>query len=273
MNNSKRKYGFNVSNQQPENSFKYASDFDLKHIEINLSKDICSLEKFDEKRIEQLNELSKIHNLELSFHVPYHISISEILVPIRNSNIRYLLKCIDIGSKLEATHLTLHLGNFYWFPVEKWTRMKGLTRFVRSLYKILPACEEKKIILAIENVVPIPSGSEHYQLGDNTSDFQYVFSELDSPNLKFCLDTGHANMGEGVLEYVRHFPDKLCCIHYHDNNGNNDEHLPIGDGVVPWNELAEELDRISFDGPIISECRNIKAHQSAQLFENYFQAV
>ncbi|MEN8193855.1 MAG: sugar phosphate isomerase/epimerase family protein [Bacteroidota bacterium] len=268
----KRKYGFNVNNQHPEDHFEYASSHGLHHIEINLSQEQSSLKTFPTDRISKLRELSHSHNIKLSLHVPYYINISEILLHIRISNINYLLKCVQIASELKATHITLHVGSFYWFPVELWMRKKALKRFVKNLRKILKVCEEKNVIIALENVVPIPNGSEYYLLGDNVEDFKIIFSSIGSRCLKFCLDTGHANMGEGVIEYVNNFHDKLSCIHYHDNNGFNDEHLPIGKGKVPWEELVEELINIKYQGPLISECRNIEAHESAHLFDNYFES-
>ncbi len=269
--NFQRKYGFNVFNRQPEDLFEYASLHGLNHIEINLSHEKLSIETFNIDRINKLGDLSKSHNIQLSFHIPYYINISEVLAPLRISNIKYLLKCIKIAGELKATHVTLHVGNFYWFPVEQWKRKKSLKRFIKSLGKVLKVCEEKNVIIALENVVPIPTGSEYYLLGDNIEDFKFIFSNLDSKYLKFCLDTGHANMGEGVLEYTINFHEKLSCIHYHDNNGLNDEHLPIGKGKIPWDDLAAELININYQGPIISECRTIEAHESALLFESYFR--
>lgn len=274
MNNKfKIKYGFNVNNQKPEDQFEYASSNGLHHIEINLSREKLSDKIFNSEEINKLKDLSRTHNIRLSFHIPYYLNIAEILLPLRKTNINYLLKCIQVASELKATHLTLHVGNFYWFPVEPWMRKKALKRFVKSLRKVLKICEEKNVIIALENVVPIPNGSEYYLLGDNVEDFKYIFSRLDSKYLKFCLDTGHANMGEGVIEYINNFNDKLCCIHYHDNNGFNDDHLPIGKGKVPWEDLAEELINIKYQGPIISECRNIEAHESAILFDKYFEKI
>ena len=267
----KRKYGLNVNDQQPEEKFEYASSSGLHHIEINLSQEQLSIETYDADRISNLHDLSKAHNIKLSFHIPYYMNISEILLPLRKTNINYLLKCIQVASELKATHVTLHVGKFYWFPVEPWMRKKALIRFIKSLKKVLKVCEDKNVIVALENVVPIPNGSEYYLLGDNVEDFKFIFSSIDSKCLKFCLDTGHANMGEGVLEYINNFHDKLCSIHYHDNNGFNDDHLPIGEGKVQWEDLAEELINIKYQGPIISECRNIEAHESAHIFEKYFE--
>jgi len=269
-NNFKRKYGFNIFDQQIEDQFEYASKHGLQHIEINLSHEKLSIETYDADRISKLRELSKAYKVNLSFHIPYYINISEIVLPLRKSNINYLLKCIQVAADLKATHVTLHVGKFYWFPVGPWMRKKSLKRFIKSMKKVLKICEDKNVIVALENVVPIPNGSEYYLLGDSVDDFKFIFSNLESRHLKFCLDTGHANMGEGVFEYINNFHDKLSCVHYHDNNGLNDEHLSIGKGNIPWKNLAEKLIKINYQGPIISECRNIEAHESARLFENHF---
>jgi len=268
--NCQRKYGLNVYNLNPEDLFEYAASSGLQHMEINLSHEKLTLETFTKDRIKRLYNLSKTHNIQLSFHIPYYTNISDILIHLRRASIKYLLKCIHLASELRSTHITLHLGSFYWFPVEQWERKKALERFIKSLNKVLKLCEEKNVVIALENVVPIPTGSEYYLLGDNIEDFNFIFSHFNSKYLKFCLDTGHANMAEGVIEYINNFHEQLSCIHYHDNNGFNDEHLVVGKGKVPWLDLTRELKNIKFTGPIISECRNIKAHESAHLLERYF---
>ncbi len=270
-NKFKRKYGFNVYNIHLENQFEYVAQQGLQHIEINLSDNKLSIDTFNKDRVTKLNTLSKEYDIGLSFHIPYFTNISEMLFPLRKSHIKFLFKCIGIASELNVTHITLHTGAFYWFPVEQWMRKKALKRFIKSMREVLKVCEDKNVVIAIENVVPIPKGSEFFLLGDNIEDFQYIFSQLDSEYLKFCLDTGHANMGEGISDYIDNFQDKLSCVHYHDNNGTNDEHLPIGEGNIPWDDLADKLTKIKYEGPIISECRNIEAHKAAMLFENYFE--
>lgn len=265
-----RKYGLNVYNQQPEELFEYASSNGIHFMEINLSQEQFSIKTYDASRIKKLLDLSKLYNIKLSFHIPFYINIADILPYYRNTHIRHIVKCVQIASELRATHVTMHIGNFYWFPIELLMRKNALKRFIKSLEGVLKVCEEEKIIIALENVAPIKAESEHYLLGDNIEDFNFIFESVNSKYLKFCLDTGHANMGEGVLEYINNFHSKLSCIHYHDNNGAKDEHLAVGDGTVPWEDLAEELINIDYQGPIISECSKIEAHEAAILFENYF---
>lgn len=269
MNNYK--FGFNVFNQPPEDFFEYAHDNNLKHIEINLTQNHSSLESFNSKRIRKLNRLSDRYKVKLSIHLPYTVNIADIIGTIRNSNVTYLKECIALAKKIKATHITSHLGNFYWFPSEKGMRRKALQRYIKNLHKVLEDCEESKINIALENVVAIPHGSDFYLLGDSIEDFKYIYSNTDSKYLKFCLDTGHANMGEGATEYIKNFSEKLVCVHYHDNTGNNDEHLPVGEGSIPWQDVAKHLGNIKYRGPLISECRNIEPHKAAELFLKYFE--
>jgi sugar phosphate isomerase/epimerase len=268
--NSPRIYGFNVFNSPPEDFFEYASQNNLRHIEINLTQSHSSLESFNSERINKLKLLCEKHNVRLSFHIPFKINISDIIRVIRNENLAYFKGCIDLASKIDATHITVHIGNFYWFPVEKLMRKKALDRFIKYFKDIIELSEKYKVAIALENVVPIPHGSDFYLLGDNVNDFNYIFNSVQSDYLKFCLDTGHANMGEGILPYIQNFSRQLTSIHFHDNIGKNDDHLPIGKGSVPWAKLAEELQNLNYKGPIISECRNIKPHEAAEVFEDYF---
>lgn len=265
-----RKYGFNVFNKPPEEFIEYASEHNLKHIEINLTKDLSAFTLFDTKRIRKLKKLSAANKIKFSIHLPYTINIAEIIGGIRKENIKYMKECISLAAKIKATHITAHIGNFFWFPSEKYMRKKALHRYLKYLKEILVSCEEHNVIIALENVVPIPQGSDFYLLGDNIEDIKYIFENVDSKYLKFCLDTGHANMGEGVINYIKIFHDKLISIHFHDNKSNNDEHLPVGKGTIPWQLLAEELNFIKYRGPLISECRNIAHHEAAELFQSYF---
>ena len=130
-------------------------------------------------------------------------------------------------------------------------------------------CNKLSIVLALENVNPLPDGSDHLLLGDNINDFEFIFSNIDSPYIKFCLDTGHANLAEGVEKYLDNFSEKLHAVHYHDNLGNDDSHLIINSGNIDWELFAKKIKKANFYGPFVSECRNQKPHESASLLARY----
>jgi len=261
-------FGFNVFNSPPEHFIEYSNKNNLHHIEINLSNSHSSIESFDDQRIDDLKKLNH-DNIQFSLHLPNKTNIADNIFNLSKSNIKYLCKAIDLAEKLEAHYITCHMGFFFWFPVEKWQREKSLKRFVKNLNIILDKCSHNNITIALENVAPLPHGSEHLLLGDNINDFDFVFSKLESPLIKFCLDTGHANMAEGVQAYLDRYSDKLISIHFHDNNGNDDEHLPIDEGNVNWKDFGLKIKELKYRGPFISECRNTKPKEAADDLKKY----
>jgi len=63
------------------------------------------------------------------------------------------------------------------------------------------------------------------------------FEELTHVGLNYCLDTGHANMCEGVPAAFERLKTKIRSTHVHDNNGKDDVHLfPLKaeGGTVDW---------------------------------------
>jgi sugar phosphate isomerase/epimerase len=70
-----------------------------------------------------------------------------------------------------------------------------------------------------------------------------LLEALDSPQARFCFDTGHANaFGStpvaGWMEGLGHY---LGEVHLHDNHGVTDVHLPVGEGTFPFRELMSLL--------------------------------
>lgn len=73
---------------------------------------------------------------------------------------------------------------------------------------------------------------------------------MNDEQFKICLDTGHVavfpelNLGN----VVRELGNELRVMHVHDNMGDTDSHLMPTRGCIDWNELADSLKEIGFDG-------------------------
>lgn len=80
--------------------------------------------------------------------------------------------------------------------------------------------------------------------------------EIDHPNLKMCLDTGHANVfGISCADAVRQIgQDLLRVLHIHDNDGTMDQHRMPGDGSIAWRPFVQALSAIGYTGPFSLEC-------------------
>ena len=74
--------------------------------------------------------------------------------------------------------------------------------------------------------------------------------EINSPNFKICLDTGHCTMlnvkpGDAVRMLGKEW---LRTLHVHDNNGQNDLHWIPYTGVIDWDDFQAALQEIGYDG-------------------------
>lgn len=58
---------------------------------------------------------------------------------------------------------------------------------------------------------------------------------------------------KSVIDYINTFKDKLIHIHWHDNHGNRDEHLPIGAGLIDHQEAVKALKDNDYDRTITLE--------------------
>ena len=55
------------------------------------------------------------------------------------------------------------------------------------------------------------------------------------------------------LDYLQNYQDKLICLHLHDNDGTDDQHLLPYDGTVNWNLVVDILKDCNYNGPITLE--------------------
>ncbi|MEA4847469.1 MAG: sugar phosphate isomerase/epimerase [Clostridiaceae bacterium] len=114
--------------------------------------------------------------------------------------------------------------------------MSGL----RRIEELVRHAEERKVDLAIEN------------LGHNEH-LHYIFRHIESPNLKFCYDSGHANCAGKREDLLALYGDKLAALHLHDNRGKGDEHLIPGEGEINWHETMYKIAKTGYTGSVSLE--------------------
>lgn len=71
--------------------------------------------------------------------------------------------------------------------------------------------------------------------------------------LGMLLDTGHLNMflggeAEGIEGYLDALPLPIVDLHIHDNDGEHDQHAPLGSGRLPYRQLFAALRARGYDG-------------------------
>ena len=83
---------------------------------------------------------------------------------------------------------------------------------------------------------------------------QYLFRRISSKRLTFCYDCGHAHCFTPGYDPLALFGDKMTTMHLHDNHGQRDEHLVIGEGNI---DLALLFTRLAALRPV---SYNLESH-------------
>lgn len=85
-----------------------------------------------------------------------------------------------------------------------------------------------------------------------------IFEEIGNPQIRCCLDIGHAYFnGRDVSlnRWIDVLKNYIGHIHIHDNHGNHDQHLPLGQGSIP---LPGAINKIIYtlgeSIPFVLEC-------------------
>jgi sugar phosphate isomerase/epimerase len=122
-----------------------------------------------------------------------------------------------------------------------------LDRAATSLRVLTEGCKHLGLTLAIESPLP-------HLVGGHPDEFAWLLHRV-GPDARVCLDTGHTYLGGHWCRFVEVAGDRLVHVHAHDNRGQFDDHLPPGDGHIPWHEIRRSLQQVSYAGWIILELK------------------
>jgi len=185
----------------------------------------------------------------------------------RDLAFRYTIKTIEMAERLKAPVVVLHLGSIEMKDyTDRLLEMVGrgeketpkyeklcaeldqkreakkeafFERTKEMLKKILPEAESRGIKLGAENrqaLEELPC----------ESDFQFMFRELNSPNLVYWHDTGHAQIKEnlGFIPHLMHLEslrDHLFGFHIHDVHFPGRDHCAPGTGTIDFAAIKSLL--------------------------------
>ena len=167
----------------------------------------------------------------------------------RTERFEKMAKCIKVTKMLGCRNFVIHPimpfgDNQDPDPAKLWEMNLEFFR------RLLPIAVENDVIICYENMPMLA-------LSNSTPEAILRFAkEMNSPNFKVCLDTGHcAVFGIQPAEAVRLLgKDYLQVLHMHDNNGHGDQHLTPFKGVIDWMDFGKALNEIGFEGCASLEC-------------------
>jgi len=104
------------------------------------------------------------------------------------------------------------------------------------------------VILALENLPLFARGRPLPSLITTSEQLLGLIQYVNSKGVQCTLDIGHANTTEeGPLKFIQTLRKYIVHVHLHDNDGSEDQHLPMGQGNVDFERIMPtlaEIDRL-----------------------------
>ena len=98
-----------------------------------------------------------------------------------------------------------------------------------------------------------------------------VVREVDDPRLRLCLDLGHANTEISdypVMQWLADCAPYVSHLHFHNNRGGSDLHLPLFDGDIDYSAVWRVLPELAPDATVTLELPHCRACVE-QLMKNH----
>ena len=219
-------------------------DLNFDYVEIGIEGPEGNPDIINKNRHELIKLLERFKQKPIA-HTAYWIDLASDYDYIRHAWILQAIREIKTAKKLGIDLINFHAninGKFYG---EK--RKLVLDNLVKSLREIVSQAKKYKVNVMLENV-PLSNGVH------NVDEFKYIIDNVAT--LFVHLDIPHAFTSGGmasVIDYINTFRDKIIHIHWHDNHGQKDEHLPIGDGFIDHQMAVKALKDIGYDKTITLE--------------------
>ena len=171
------------------------------------------------------------------------------------------------------------LENITFDPVLGWTSA-GLLYKIESmgpyLIELDHVAKAHGFLYGVEDFPETPFALKMYQ--ENLSLL------LESDRFGILIDIGHFNesvhnygyyKGISPEEHFAQLPLRLLEVHLSDNNGKEDQHLPLGMGIIDFASVARGIRKIGFKGFSTieieprKECKNSIADAKQDIIQSY----
>lgn len=192
-----------------------------------------SLDALDYNVVEQFAADLLANGLCCTFHATFmDLNPGSVDREVRKVTRLRVEQTLQVARLLRPRVIVFHPGYSrltYGSAVETW--VTNSVAFWRSLES---AVREIGCIVALENIFE-----------EEPSTLLAVLQQLDRSLFGHCFDVGHFNMFATVSlpEWFNVLGDRIVESHLHDNHGQADEHLPVGEGQIDFRLVTDLLKR------------------------------
>lgn len=232
------------------------------HLPVEVAVKAADLDQLNLYPIDQLTEHLHRADRQISLHAPFiDLSPGSPDPLIRQVTQTRFDQTFALAEQLGAHTLVFHPGYDRWrFGNAPALWLENSLGFWRPY---LQRAADLGLRITLENIF------------EETPDTLVALIEgLDHPSVGHCFDIGHWHLfaQTPLEEWFARLGPYLQHVHLHDNAGEADSHLPVGDGQIDFNAFLVQLQRLPQQPTLTLEAHTIERlhrslHASRQLFD------
>lgn len=156
---------------------------------------------------------------------------------IREATFKRFCEALEISNLLGSRHITFHSG--YKPQYHKKYHRIWIENSINTWQKLIPLAEKNGITITIENAF------------EKTPEaLVEIVKTVNSANFKICFDGGHFNAfsdTDPIDAFDMIPPELIGEIHLSDNDGSDDQHLPLGKGNIDVEALFKRVEGLKIN--------------------------
>lgn len=184
-------------------------------------------------------------NLKYTIHAPFiDVNIASLSTKSRKASIEQIKDSIDLANAIDARVVVVHPGLVPFILKEMPEKIYPVAN--KSIKELGEYSKDLGVNTTIENMPNFES-----MIYQDMSKLNEVLVEYD---MGMTLDIGHAHHSK-IPENEMYF-DSIKHIHIHDNMGDDDTHLPLGEGNIQFKDIIDTFEEKNYDGIYMIEVNN-----------------
>ena len=239
-------------------TFKNSLDDSLEFIESLGIKYVELLHQYptEEFDLDILNSF----NLDYTIHAPFmDVNIAALGSKSRANSIEQIKDSIDLANRIDAKVVVVHPGLIPFLAREMPEEVYKVSD--NSIKEIGDYSQDLGVNTTIENMPAFETMI--YQ------DMNRLNETLVEFDMGMTFDIGHAHHS-GISPDGMYF-DSIKHIHAHDNMGDEDSHLALGEGNIQLKDIITTFENKKYDGIYMIEVNNKDSiKKSLEFFKNNF---
>jgi len=185
-------------------------------------------------------------DIKFSVHAPLSdINIGSLNPRARERSVQEVCETLRAAGRMNIDLCTIHPGFYGPLGMLDKPAVGEMTR--DSLAAIEDVAQDSGVRVALENMPEMGQ----MMMGRTP---QELLRLLEGFDFGICFDIGHAHTARTIDDFLR-LKDRVINVHIHDNLGDRDAHLPIGEGNIDFKKVLRGLS--GYDGRYVIEARSL----------------